>query len=64
MKNGDKHRHCKKIREAIVKARTVNLDVVEVSKNAIPPVAQIMDYGKYQYGQNKLKKREARNPLN
>ena len=32
--------------EAIRKAREVNLDLVEISPNAVPPVCRIMDYGK------------------
>lgn len=30
------------------------LDLVEVSPNAVPPVAKILDYGKYRYEQQKL----------
>ncbi len=36
-----------------------NLDLVEVSPNAIPPVCRLMDYGKYKYEQAK-KENEAR----
>lgn len=36
-----------------------NMDLVEVSPNAQPPVCRIMDYGKYRYEQNK-REREAR----
>jgi translation initiation factor IF-3 len=36
-----------------------NLDLVEVSPNAIPPVCKLMDYGKYKYEQAK-KENEAR----
>ena len=39
--------------EAIRKAREVNLDLVEISPNAVPPVCRIMDYGKYLYEQEK-----------
>lgn len=35
------------------KAQAVSLDLVEISPNADPPVCRIMDYGKFQYGQNK-----------
>ena len=45
-----------KTRDAVTKARSINLDVVEISAAATPPVAQMMDYGKYQYEQNKLRK--------
>jgi len=33
-----------------------NLDLVEVSPKADPPVCRIMDYGKYQYGRSKREK--------
>ncbi len=29
------------------------LDLIEISPNAMPPIAKIMDYGKFQYEQNK-----------
>jgi translation initiation factor IF-3 len=45
--------------EAIRKAREAELDLIEISPNAKPPVAKIMDYGKYRYEQKK-KDREAR----
>lgn len=45
--------------EALKIAEDANLDLVLVSPNAKPPVARIMDYGKYQYEQQK-KEREAR----
>jgi len=34
---------------ALDKAREVGLDLVEISPNAAPPVAKIVDWGKYQY---------------
>ena len=33
------------------------LDLIEISPNANPPVAKIMDYGKFQYEQNKKQKK-------
>jgi translation initiation factor IF-3 len=36
-------------REALERARDVNLDLVEVSPNSRPPVCRIMDFGKYKY---------------
>ena len=39
--------------DALRKAREVNLDLVEISPNAVPPVCRIMDYGKYLYEQEK-----------
>ena len=39
--------------EAIAMARDKDLDLVEVSPNAKPPVCRIMDYGKHMYKQSK-----------
>ncbi len=39
--------------EALKKAEEMGLDLIEISPNAIPPVAKIMDYGKFQYAENK-----------
>ena len=36
-------------RDAQVLAEEANLDLIEISPNAQPPVAKIMDFGKYQY---------------
>ena len=49
----------KATRDAIEMAENANLDVVLVAPNAKPPVARIMDYGKYKYEQQK-KDKEAR----
>jgi len=46
-------------REAIARAFSVGLDLVEISPNAEPPVAKILDYGKFKYEQQK-KRNEAR----
>lgn len=43
-------------REAIEKAKSVGLDLVEIAPNVNPPVARIVDYGKWKYEQSKLKK--------
>lgn len=40
-------------------ARDKNLDLVEVSPNAVPPVCKLMDYGRFKYEQAK-KENEAR----
>ncbi|WP_428088298.1 translation initiation factor IF-3 [Candidatus Thioglobus sp.] len=45
--------------EAKKKAKEVNLDLVEVSPNAKPPVCKIMDFGKYVY-ELKQQKKEAK----
>jgi translation initiation factor IF-3 len=39
--------------DALKIARQQNLDLVEISPTAAPPVCKIMDYGKYVYQQNK-----------
>lgn len=39
--------------EALKKAREKNLDLVEISPTANPPVCRIMDYGKFLYQQEK-----------
>ena len=44
------------IQEALAKAAEVNLDLVNISPNAAPPVCRIMDYGKYRYDQQKKEK--------
>ncbi len=47
------------IKEALAKAASDHLDLVEVAPQANPPVCRIMDYGKYKYLQSK-KLQEAR----
>lgn len=42
--------------EAIAKAEEAGLDLIEISPNAEPPVAKIMDYGKFQYDLQKQEK--------
>jgi translation initiation factor IF-3 len=46
-------------RQAIQNAREQDLDLVEVSPNASPPVCRIMDFGKFLYEREK-KEREAK----
>ena len=41
------------IEKAMSLAKEVDLDLVEVSPNATPPVCRIMDYGKFLYRQKK-----------
>lgn len=43
--------------EAIKLAEGRGMDVIEISPNANPPIAKIMDFGKYQYEQNKKQKK-------
>ncbi len=40
---------------ALVKAKQVSLDLVEVSPNAKPPVCRIMDFGKFKFENSKKK---------
>ncbi|MFA7372554.1 MAG: translation initiation factor IF-3 [bacterium] len=47
-------------REALARAREEGLDLVEVAANAAPPVARIMDYGKFKYEQSKKAKETRR----
>lgn len=48
------------IKDALELAQSKNLDLIEVSPNALPPIAKIMDFGKYQYEvSKKLKKAKA-----
>ena len=44
------------INDALQKAKDHNLDLIEISPNANPPVAKIADYGKFLYEQNKKQK--------
>ena len=43
-------------REALAKAQSLGLDLVEIAGQVDPPVCKIVDYGKYKYEQAKLKK--------
>jgi translation initiation factor IF-3 len=42
--------------EAILRARNLGMDLVEVAPTANPPVCRIIDFGKYQYEQAKKEK--------
>ncbi len=42
--------------EALRRADELALDLVEISPNADPPIAKILDYGKFQYEKNKKEK--------
>lgn len=41
---------------ALSEAQKRSLDLIEISPSAVPPVAKIMDYGKYQYDEKKKQK--------
>lgn len=47
-----------KTAEALRRAEELELDLVEVSPNAKPPVVKIMDYGKLQYQKEKLMRKQ------
>lgn len=44
------------LRDALVKAQELGLDLVEISPNAVPPIGKITDFGKYQYDEKKKQK--------
>lgn len=44
------------LQEALKMAQESGLDLIEISPAAVPPVAKIMDFGKYQYDLNKKTK--------
>ena len=44
------------LREALTMAEEAGLDLVEIAPNAKPPVAKIIDYGKFRYHQQKKEK--------
>ena len=46
------------ISEAIEKARKLNLDLVEIAPQAKPPVAKIVDLGKFKYQEEKKLRKE------
>ncbi len=48
------------IRDALIKAQSVGLDLVEIAAQADPPVCKIIDYGKFKYEQAKLKKQKSK----
>lgn len=58
--NGDM-RGIMSIKEALAIAEDANLDLVNVSPNAEPPVCKILDYGKYRYELQKKDKMAKKN---
>ena len=42
--------------KALEMAKELNLDLVEISPNAVPPVCKIIDYSKFKYEQKKKQK--------
>lgn len=47
--------------EALLEAERAGLDLIEISPQATPPVAKIIDWGKYQYQKTKEQQRNRRN---
>lgn len=44
------------LKEALEKAHELDLDLIEISPTAVPPIAKITDYGKFQYEAQKKQK--------
>ncbi|MDB5244654.1 MAG: translation initiation factor translation initiation factor [Parcubacteria group bacterium] len=42
--------------DALAAAKTAGLDLIEISPSATPPIAKIMDYGKFEYERSKKEK--------
>jgi translation initiation factor IF-3 len=51
------------IDEAMQKANEMDLDLVLIAPDAKPPVAKIMDYGKYKYQEEKKLKEQRKNQV-
>ena len=52
------------VREALAIAAEKELDLVEISPNATPPVCKIMDYGKFKYEKTKKDKENKKKQKN
>ena len=52
------------VSEALALAAEKNLDLVEISPNATPPVFKIMDYGKFKYEKTKKEKENKKKQKN
>lgn len=46
--------------EARAKAKQLGLTLVEIAPNAVPPVAKIVDFGKFRYAEEKKLKKQAK----
>ncbi len=44
------------LNEALARARSLGVDLVEIAPNAVPPVCRLVDYGKFRYEQAKKDK--------
>jgi translation initiation factor IF-3 len=50
-----------KLQDALRKAQSLGLDLVEVAANAVPPVCRIVDFGKFRYEVAKQEKDKKQN---
>ncbi len=50
-------------RDALQLAQNQELDLIEVSPSATPPVVRIADFGKYKYEKEKLKQKNRKNQV-
>jgi len=48
-------------RDAVFKAQQMDMDLVEISPTAVPPVCKIIDYGKFRFQESKRKAEAKRN---
>lgn len=48
-------------KEALQIAQRENLDLVNISPKAVPPVCKIMNYGKYRFEQAKRERKQRKN---
>jgi translation initiation factor IF-3 len=53
----DEKRGVMSTKDALLLAQSLGLDLIEIAPQAVPPVAKIMEYGKFQYEQNKKQKK-------
>lgn len=53
----------KTVAQALALARSQGLDLVEILPDALPPVCQIVDFGKFRYEMAKKQGREGGNRL-
>lgn len=49
------------LNEALEMARDIDLDLVEISPDANPPVCRLMNYGKFLYEKSKIAKKQRQN---
>ncbi len=50
--------------QALEQASSLDLDLVEIAPKATPPVAKILDWGKYRYEQTKQEQKNRKNQKN